>query len=670
MATTTTRRAPRTALFLASTALALIAATGAGAQDAAQGKPTELDEVTVTADGAEKPGTRTLVNAATIERRQPSDMKQLFADNPEIAVAGGSPASQKFYLHGIDQAKLNVQIDGARQGNNVWHHNGTMVIDPMFLKLAGVESGVAAADSGFGSLGGAVRFETKDAADLLLPGRTLGGALNLGFDTNAKTFKATGAGYGKAGGFDFLGMVTREHGGNYTDGNGLEQPGTAANLLSGLAKLSYLSDTGHRFEGSVEALRDHELRRLRPNMGFVNAYMNDNLAERLTTTFKYQFLQGTDWYNPEVRANFNRETLERPNTNNLATPAGQFNADMDSWGATIQNTFKLANGTVTAGIDYLGTDRVLDRLVPTRTTLLTNDVTESQHVLGAFAQARLTPFERLKLSSGVRVDQQWYTSPSGADYSNAGISPNATAEFSLTDQLTAIGAYGYTFGGIETTELALYHASAYSDAADLDVTTSGNAKAGLRFRQDGLTLEAMLFHTRIVNPAAYDYTNLIRTNGPDLVSKGVDLMARYDWGHAHVSAKYTIADATYGDRMALPSDYNSAVPLGDMLTLEGAYSFESYGLTVGASLEIAEDVVGEALTANGFKPIDGYTVVNAFTEWKALPINENLVFRAEARNLFDEDYISRGTYPATIAGNVTPVFSPGRSFYLSANVKF
>lgn len=666
MARTISRRAHRRlALLLASTALAALAGTAARAED----KPAELEEVTVTADGAEKPGSRTLVNAAAIERRQPTDIKQLFADNPEIAVAGGSPASQKFYLHGIDQAKLNVQIDGARQGNNVWHHNGTMVIDPMFLKLAGVESGVAAADSGFGSLGGAVRFETKDAADLLLPGRSIGGALNLGYDTNSKSFKATGAGYGKAGGFDFLGMVTREHGGNYTDGNGLEQAGTAANLLSGLAKLSYLSDTGHRFEASVEALRDHELRRLRPNMGYVNAYLNDNLAERLTTTFKYQFLQGTDWYNPEVRAYFNREILERPNTNNLSSPSGQFNANMDGWGATVQNTIKLATGTVTAGIDYLGADRVVDRLVPAAGGL-TNDVTERNTVLGAFVQARVSPFERLKLSSGVRVDQQWYTSPSGKDYSNAGISPNTTAELALTDQITAIGAYGYTFGGIENTELALYHARAYADDADLDVTTSRNAKAGLRFRQDGLTLEAMLFHTRIVNPTAYNYSTYVRTNGPDLVSKGVDLLARYDWGHARVSAKYTIADATYGDRMALPSDYNNAVPLGDMVTLEGAYTFEAQALTVGASLEWADDVVGEALTAGGFKPIDGYTVVNAFTEWKALPLNENLVLRAEARNIFDEDYISRGTYPATISGSVTPVFSPGRSFYLSANVKF
>ena len=98
-----------------------------------------------------------------------------------------------------------------------------------------------------------MRFETKDAADLLLPGRSVGGALNLGFDTNSRAFKATGAGYGKAGGFDYLAMVTREAGDDYTDGNGLEQAGTEANLVAGLAKLGYLSPDGHRFEASAEA---------------------------------------------------------------------------------------------------------------------------------------------------------------------------------------------------------------------------------------------------------------------------------------------------------------------------------------------------------------------------------------------------------------------------------
>lgn len=58
--------------------------------------------------------------------------------------------SQKVYVHGIEETSLAVTMDGGRQNNKVFHHNGTNLIDPGLLKAVSVDAGVAPADAGPG----------------------------------------------------------------------------------------------------------------------------------------------------------------------------------------------------------------------------------------------------------------------------------------------------------------------------------------------------------------------------------------------------------------------------------------------------------------------------------------------------------------------------------------
>ncbi|TIP52051.1 MAG: TonB-dependent receptor, partial [Mesorhizobium sp.] len=80
------------------------------------------------------------------------------------------PSTQKIYVNGVDENNLAVTVDGSRQNNKVFHHNGTYLLDPALLKAASVQAGVAPADAGPGALAGSLGFETKDAVDLLEPG--------------------------------------------------------------------------------------------------------------------------------------------------------------------------------------------------------------------------------------------------------------------------------------------------------------------------------------------------------------------------------------------------------------------------------------------------------------------------------------------------------------------
>lgn len=170
------------------------------------------------------------------------------------------------------------------------------------------------------------------------------------------------------------------------------------------------------------------------------------------------------------------------------------------------------------------------------------------------------------------------------------------------------------------------------------------------------------------NVMDYDYTTWSRVNGEDLETKGFDLILSYTGAAGGISAKYTTTDITYGDRIALPSDYNMGSTIGDILTVSGHYMVQPLNLQIGASAEHAFSFEHEDLQANGYGDIDSYTVVDLFAEWSPEALGPYVTLRAEANNVFDEAYVSRATYGET--ARVTPVLEPGRSFLLSSTIRF
>ncbi|MEO0978923.1 MAG: TonB-dependent receptor [Pseudomonadota bacterium] len=652
--------AVRSAILASVSAITLVA-TAAFAEDVV-----ELDTIVVKDDAAEQfqsLETSVEISRETIEEFQPVDLKQLFQVTPSVTTAGGSPASQKFYVHGIDQSKLSVTVDGARQKNNVWHHNGNLGINPLFLKSVDINDGVAPADGGPGALGGSVAFETVDAVDLLKEGQKMGALVSFGYDTNSMTLTGTGSAYGVVDGFEYVAALTRTEGQDYDDGSGNTELGTAADLWNGLGKLAYQSQEGHRFEFSGEYFRDDGYRRLRTNMGLVSADFNDNLYERLTTTFKYT-LEGADGhFDPEVLLYYNRNKLERPSEPQYTRASGDFNSDLQSIGGHIQNRFHFGMGTVTAGVDFYHDHVDIERF------WFPDDADETITNVGGYVQARLSPFEQLNISTGLRADFQSYRSVDDQTFDNFGLSPNVNVGVELIEGLTANAGYAYVFGGIEQAEAALFHAGDYTYAQDLDPTAAHNAKIGLTYRYNGLTLAGDLFYINMSNPVAYNFATRTRINGDDLISQGVDLSARYDWASAYVFAAYTHTDVKYGDRIALSSDYNNAVPVGDLFSLGAGYTFQEWDLTIGANTEIALEYSNSDLADNGYEdPLPGYEVVNIFAEWAPQYGMTDFKLRGEVNNLFDETYYSRGTFSAT--SRVIPVNSPGRSFMLTASAKF
>ncbi|EKV30091.1 hypothetical protein C882_0172 [Caenispirillum salinarum AK4] len=651
----------RLAALLTTTALASGGLSAAASAQETAAADVTLNPVTVE-DAVPAPAQPIRLGPEDIEREQPQTLRDLFSDQPAVAVSGGSIAAQKLYVHGIGQSKLNVTIDGARQHNNVWHHNGNLFLDPSLLKAVEVNPGVAPADAGFGAVGGSVAFETKDAADLLMPGASVGGRVTTTYDTNPDAIRGTVAGYGAAQGFDVLGIVTREHGDNYENGNGTEETGTGTNLVNVLGKVGYESPDGHAVKVTAEYLNDDTIRRLRPNMGFVTADLNRNDLTRTTLTAEYSTTAPTALFDPEVKLYYNVYELNRPNESGYTRPSGDFNSEVETIGGTVQNTFQVPLGSLTVGADFAHDDMTVERFhFPT-------DVSEEILQAGLFAQARLVPVDRLAVSAGLRGDVQRYEAVDGQTFENAGLSPNLSAEYQATDWLALFGGYSYVWGGLEPSETALFHARDYTYAQDLEPTRAHNLRAGLRTEHQGFAFEGAYFQTLMRDVMDWNYGTTTRINGEDLESRGFDLIASYTGAAGAVSAKYTHTDITYGDRIALPNDYNMGTAIGDVLTVSGHYAFDPLDLQVGASAEHAFAFEHEDLQANGFDDLDSYTVVDLFAEWSPDALSPHVTLRAEANNVFDEAYVSRASFGET--ARVTPVLDPGRSFLLSSTIRF
>jgi hemoglobin/transferrin/lactoferrin receptor protein len=630
----------------------------------------ELPPITVGSDLARGGVSEVVIGQADLDRKNPTDLKQVFAGEPGIKVGSSLPMSQKVYVHGIEETNLAVSIDGSRQNNKVFHHNATTLIDPSLLKAARVDAGVAPADAGPGALGGAIAYETKDARDLLLDGRNIGAFVKETFNTNGRVSTTNLAGYGAAeNGLEFLGYFTLGRGSKFEDGDGLTVQGTGTNIMTGIGKLAYESDSGYRMEVSHEQLEDDAVRPYRANIGFITGRppleprFRDYRLNRQNTVFTFSDTSPEGWWDPKVVLAYSQsEIVTTAHLRPLFTPY-RVAGDTSSFNGKAENRFAFALGSVTAGVDFYQDKAVLDDPF--------TPANENASNVGLYAQARLEPWQRTRVSFGLRGDHQIFSGTQSQDFTNSGLSANMSGEVDLIENfLTAKAGYSHVWAGVPLAENFIMNRD-WLYGAGPEPVTSDNVTAGLVARYQGFTLEGTVFRTEINDarqarfaigtPAAYG--SILNR---DIDSQGFELGAGYDWGSGFVKLKYASIDVDIDGRVSDSDTGNYlATPVGEIITLTAAHTFQQWGVTIGGDLEFAPEY---DRVAPGSPPYPAYTVVNAFAEYT--PVNHsNLTFRAQVDNLFDETYSDRATYGHEF-GTVSPLREPGRAFILSASAKF
>ncbi|MBX3566458.1 MAG: TonB-dependent receptor [Rhizobiaceae bacterium] len=634
-----------------------------------------LDQIDVGAGAAGTAGTDVIaVDKEELDRRKPGNLREIFAGEPQVQVGGSIPMTQKLYVNGVEETNLAITVDGSRQNNKVFHHNGNFLIDPALLKAVTVSAGVAPADAGPGALGGSLGFETVDAADLLEQGRNFGGFVTGTWDSNSNTFTTGLSGYGRGDGFEFLGYINYADGGNFTAGSGVEMPGTGIDLLSGLGKVAYESVEGHRFELSHEHLRDDDPRPYRANFYFNRPGEPETREYDLTrqnTVFTYADTSPEGWWDPKVVIAYSATKLDTDFIRFAVTAPSI--GETASFNGKVENRFALELGSVTAGFDFYRDEAKFEYVHPADGYV--SD--EKASNVGIYAQARLEPSERARLSFGGRADHQWFTGTDGSDWTNAGVSGNLSGEYDIVpDVLTAKAGASRVWGGVALAENFIQNPNwNYGDGPA--PVTSNNLTAGLEARFNGFSLEANVFRTDIddarlpVYGGATPGATSLATH--DLQTRGWEIGGRYDWDVGFVSIKY--ADVTADlDGYYPDSDIGRylTTPLGQSVMIGAGYTFVDYGLRVGGDMEIAfrnkDTTFVRPEYADAKLALPGYQVVNAFAEWTP-PSKPNFTLRADAKNIFDENYTNRASYGQDFDGT-KPHFDPGRSFRLSATLRF
>lgn len=653
--------APASSLPMTLPMALLMAAAGSAAHAQSQAPVAQTPPAEATVLKQVKVEATTVADNA-VEDTPSTSLQDVFAGDASVSVGGPTSFSQKVYVNGVEEQNLNVQVDGVRQSNNIWHHNSNLLIDPGLIKAVSVDAGVAPADAGPGAVGGSLRYETRDVADLLPEGRNFGAFIGGAYESNAETWRESGAAYGRSNGFEALGYVSHGEGKNYEDGDGNEVQGTGVNLLSTLGKLAYTSSAGHRVEANVQYLVDDDIRPFRANFAGVRGTVTlaNNKFERTTTSLEYSTTRPTDSFDPLLRVYYNGTGIDRPSADgNFAR--GYFDASVDSIGATAQNSFRTAFGRLSTGLDFFEDKTEVDNF---REPLFK----EKASNIGAFVQLRARPVEALDVSTGLRFDANDFTSVDRKSYDDSGFSPNLSLRYAVLPGLGLSGAYNYVFGGMPLTAVGNFHATQYVYADDLKSQKSRNGKLGIDYSVHGLKLDAEYFTTTIKNSAAYDEENspALRINGPELETEGFNLGASYAWEHAEAGVTYTNTDIKYNNADIGTNAFALGTPIGELFKLHGAFLLPSLGLKFGASSEIALKFDYPASSSN--VDLDSYEVFNVYGQWQPTALR-NLLLRLEVNNLADAAYINRYTSGASL-GFVQPLQDPGRNIVLSTRYTF
>ncbi len=655
-------------LPLAGVSTLALVQSAALAQEPAAGAPIVLAPITLVADGEENIEATggVVVTREDIEALQPADPSELFARESAVTVSGGAGPSKRIHVFGMEQSNLAVTVDGVPQFGNSWHHTGSNVIDPAFLKSVEIEAGAAAADAGFAASAGALRYETLGARDMLTDGRSTGGRAALSYGSNGRGVAGSLAGYGVYEGFDYFAMIHAADGDNYENGDGYEILGSKPAAEGALLKLGYEFDS-HRIELAYEFNRDEADRVAKMNMdlGAGDATPFPLKVTRSTLSLKYTTTAPTDAWDPVALLYVGRSEYWRPNYYPAPRTNGDMILDAQTIGGVLKNTFTLAQGTVTAGVDWAYDDYRIDNYGDRGPAFAVRTLETMQ--LGAFVQGRFEFDNGIDLSTGLRFDHQRFTDWNGERHTDSGASVNGTVSYEFAEGYEVFAGASRTWSGYDIGQYAYLHArDAIVVADDFEPATARNIKAGLNASQGNWTGNITFFDTRLKN-LANDYVPSL-ANTAEYRSKGYTLQGNYSWGLGRVGASFTDADVTQNGVNVLPAG-GTVVPVGKLATLFVDQEIPQYNLKVGATLEWSGKLSTEEMQAAGFEDHNSYTVVNVYGEWR--PQNyQNVAVHLNIDNLLDETYYERSSYVRGGPRDVGPLYAPGRTVTLGVKMDF
>lgn len=644
---------------MATTALTLsISALSSGmaaAQEAGpELNPAEVDEIVVVGAITDLALTR-----EEIELTQAADLADLFRSTPSVVVGGSLGIAQKIYVRGLEDSLLNVTVDGAPQRGTLFHHIGRVSLEPELLESVQVQTGAGEATAGFGAIGGAIRFRTRDPVDLLRADRRFGGMARVGWMSNAgERYSLTG--YGRLfGDVGVMASYVHSDRDNFEDGNGETVLGTAAEQDLFFIKVGGDVGQGHRFTISYEQREESGSFGQRPNWPVLAGdLLFPGEAQRTTFTANYGY-DFSETLSLELTA-YDTETYFQQDRYDRW---GLYGSTIQSRGADARVVADHGAHRITAGLEYR-TDEVVSEYLadpavwqPWAWDPAIGRVQESGDLFGAYIQDHWQVTDRLLVSGGVRYDAYDLSQDTYGDGTDSnGFSFNLGADFDITPELTLNIGWAEAFRGSEigdgfTIEI---NPARISLSPTLRPERVDNFEAGLTWERDGLRLSVAYFDMTIDDvildqlgsgpaPQASTYYE----NVGEFRTHGFELQAGYQadvWG---VDAFYNVYRPELNDRPIEGYEHIAlGNSIGDTLNVTGRWSpMENLDLqasvTVVQDLDDVEVLFREVelgwIADTQFIDKPGYAVVDVFGRWRPFH-DDRIEVLAGVYNVFDEQY--------------------------------
>ncbi|WP_016955741.1 TonB-dependent receptor domain-containing protein [Catenovulum agarivorans] len=662
--------------------------------------------------------TNTEITSAQIENYQATDLEDIFRHIPSVTIGGSLGIAQKMYIRGVEDTLLNITVDGAPQTSSLFHHTGRLSIEPELLKSVEVQAGAGEATAGFGSIGGAVRFKTKNADDLLDEGKTFGGIIKAGYFSNGG-HKSSITLYGKAA--DKIGLLASfvdVHKDNIEDGDGNQIAGTQTDQTLGFIKLDAEIADNQVITASYESRKEDGAFPKQTNWTPTeSSSFTQTWSNRETAVLNYT---------GEINDLFNIEATLYNTDSELKRELYTWTGSIESTGFDIRNTSYIGSHAITYGAEQ----RQDKLLAQSYSDSFGGIYKEKGNIAGFYIQDHWQILDNLLLSFGVRhddyeldhtgqnavwekVDGVWVTKSdengnpvtTEAKYSSPkqdGLSKNFGFEYNLTSNLTLSAGYAEALRGRQTTDTFIVgELSGFNN--DLKPEQVENREVGLEYNNGSLLLEVSAYNSQI-NDVLFDkfkggtyYENI-----GQLESTGFELVAGYQADSYEIVVSYNSNDVELNNAEFLWPDANSesgsSIVVLDGVDIE-AYEFGHLGnqggdifnvnfaikpteqLDIGWNFNYVRalnniNVFYRSIELGWTDALDQvnkpeYKVHDMYVKYQAL---DNLTLDLSIQNIFDETYRSHGSVAdfSHIAGyeGVVGLNEPGRDIRLSASFKF
>ena len=650
---------------------------------------TTLQTITVTANSAVRD--RVQEGSVYIEDYTPAQQASHLSDFlnvvPGVTIGGTSAVNQRIRIRGLEDSNLKVTIDGARQEGKLFYHMGDLNLDPDLLRQADVAVGNNSVTLGNDAIGGAVAFKTVDAVDLLKPGQRIGAKVYAGYASNNDELLTSATVFAApTDNVDLLAYYGKRDSDSGEDGNGrelFEDSKTESILLKAGA---YIADD-HHIGANFSQTEKKGIFPFRPDFPSRSEAPIPQQVKRDTYGIDYSFNPSNPLIDVDTNV-YQTKTRILRDSDYINDPGFDFNADVQTTGAKIQNTSDIATNVGThkliSGIEHYKKESEMERdFVKTGSDEATNT---SVYLEDQWRNGKLT------LTPGVRYDR--YKSPEfiagGKTYDNVVGALAASYEIAPLTQVFA--SYTQLFNGPDLSQ-TIFNSDGDKTYVnnDLKAEEGSNAEVGivttlrdLTVAGDALQLSGKYFETDIEN-----YIEFVRSGGTragldcvtgqsggecqgvinkdeDYKIKGVELAADYKMNNFSMGLSYSRARSKGEDTgYSIPSVTGSSSESGDKYMVNLAYA-PTETTDIGWRSTYVASVMPNTSENDIKKP--SYNVHDIFMNYSPKQV-EGLKATLGVYNLFDEAYASHSSRLNPI-DDVATDFEKGRNIKASLTYQF